>query len=230
MGRTGTYSASKHGIMALTKSLADEGKPYHIKVSAICPGAVADELVDASREEILHSEKISPFDIAETAIYLATLGVYTVVHQIVGIGWERIGEREERMACWFPVLAQRAVSEDPCWTRAVGDQSGHPRERKTSKLGRIIRGGARWKRVVRVPRAPYEARYIENSESPLLFFPDNGKTNKSILMPDPIPLGKTNRSMFSLTPFPPAPVSSGRECPESTLRQDFHAGSDHPAK
>lgn len=35
---TGTYSASKHGIMALTKSLADEGRPYHIKVSAICPG------------------------------------------------------------------------------------------------------------------------------------------------------------------------------------------------
>lgn len=80
---TGTYSASKHGIMALTKSLADEGRPHHIKVSAICPGGVADELVDASPEEILRSEKISPFDIAETAIYLATLGKYSVVHQIV---------------------------------------------------------------------------------------------------------------------------------------------------
>lgn len=80
---TGTYSAAKHGIMALTKSLADEGKPYYIRVSAICPGAVADKLVDASPEEILRSEKISPFDIAETAIYLATLGPYSVVHQIV---------------------------------------------------------------------------------------------------------------------------------------------------
>jgi 3-oxoacyl-[acyl-carrier protein] reductase len=80
---TGTYSASKHGIMALTKSLADEGRPYHIKVSAICPGGVADELVDASPEEILRSEKIDPFDVAETAIYLATLGKYSVVHQIV---------------------------------------------------------------------------------------------------------------------------------------------------
>jgi len=39
---TGTYSASKHGIMALTKSLADEGRPHHIRVSAICPGGVAD--------------------------------------------------------------------------------------------------------------------------------------------------------------------------------------------
>ncbi|NOS78649.1 MAG: SDR family oxidoreductase [Nitrospira sp.] len=80
---TGTYSASKHGIMALTKSLADEGRAYNIKVTAICPGGVADELVDASPEEILRSEKIDPFDIAEAAVYLATLGKYTVVHQIV---------------------------------------------------------------------------------------------------------------------------------------------------
>lgn len=80
---TGTYSASKHGIMALTKSLADEGRPHHIKVSAICPGGVADDLVDASPEEILRSEKIDPFDVAETAVYLATLGKYTLVHQVV---------------------------------------------------------------------------------------------------------------------------------------------------
>jgi len=80
---TGTYSASKHGIMALTKSLADEGRAYKIKVSAICPGGVADELVDALPEEILRSEQISPYDIAATAVYLATLGPYTVVHQII---------------------------------------------------------------------------------------------------------------------------------------------------
>ena len=67
---TGAYSASKHGIMALTKSLADEGRPFHIKVSAICPAGVADELVDASSEEILRSEKIDPYDIAETGSLL----------------------------------------------------------------------------------------------------------------------------------------------------------------
>ena len=80
---TGTYSMSKHGIMALTKSLADEGRPHHIKVSAICPGGVADDLVDASPEDILRSEKIDPFDVAEAAVYLATLGKYSVVHQVV---------------------------------------------------------------------------------------------------------------------------------------------------
>ena len=80
---TGAYSASKHAIMALTRSLAEEGKAHRIKVSAICPAGVAEDLVDASPEEILRSEKISPFDIAETALYLATLGPYAVVHQIV---------------------------------------------------------------------------------------------------------------------------------------------------
>ena len=80
---TGTYSASKHGVMALTRSLAEEGRPFNIRACAICPGGVADELVDASEEEIMRSEKINPFDIAETAVYLATLGKYAVVHQIV---------------------------------------------------------------------------------------------------------------------------------------------------
>jgi len=69
--------------MSLTKSLADEGRPHHIKVSAICPGGVADGLVDASPEEILRSEMIDPFGVAETALYLATLGKYSVVHQVV---------------------------------------------------------------------------------------------------------------------------------------------------
>lgn len=80
---SGTYSASKHGIMALTKSLADEGRPYHIKVSAICPGGVADELVDTSPADIERSQKIDPFDVAEAAVYLSTLGKYAVVHQLV---------------------------------------------------------------------------------------------------------------------------------------------------
>lgn len=80
---TGTYSASKHGIMGLTKALADEARAHQIRVCAICPGGVADELVDASPEEIHQSGKISPFDIAETAIYLATLGPHAIVHRII---------------------------------------------------------------------------------------------------------------------------------------------------
>jgi 3-oxoacyl-[acyl-carrier protein] reductase len=80
---TGAYSASKYGIMGLTKALADEGRQYGIKASAICPGGVADDLVDASLKEIERSGRISPYDIAETAIYLATLGPNAVVHHVI---------------------------------------------------------------------------------------------------------------------------------------------------
>ena len=80
---TGAYSASKHGIMGLTKAMADEGRHHGIKVCAICPAGVADELVDASPEEILASGAISPFDVAETAVYLSTLGAHSIVRQVV---------------------------------------------------------------------------------------------------------------------------------------------------
>jgi len=80
---TGAYSASKHGIMALTKAMADEGRQHGIKVCAVCPGGVADELVDAPLEEIERSGAISPFDVAETCVYLATLGRHTIVQQVV---------------------------------------------------------------------------------------------------------------------------------------------------
>ncbi|RMH03136.1 MAG: SDR family oxidoreductase [Nitrospirae bacterium] len=80
---TGAYSASKHGVMGLTKALADEGRPYGIKVCAICPGRVAHELVDASVEERIRSEAIDPYDVAETAIYLATLGPNAIVHRLI---------------------------------------------------------------------------------------------------------------------------------------------------
>lgn len=80
---TGVYSASKFGLMGLTKALAFEGRPYGIKVCAICPGGVANELVDASPREIERSRLINPFDIAETAVYLATLGPHAIVHQVI---------------------------------------------------------------------------------------------------------------------------------------------------
>lgn len=88
---TGIYSMSKYGVMGLTKTLADEGRQYNIKVCAICPGGVASSLVDASPEEIERSQSLSPFDIAEAAIYLATLGPNAIVHQVtvdrLGADW-----------------------------------------------------------------------------------------------------------------------------------------------
>ena len=35
-------------------------------------------------------------------------------------------QEEWRVACWSPVLAQRAVADSPRWPRAVGFQTGDP--------------------------------------------------------------------------------------------------------
>ncbi len=65
---TGTYSVSKFGMMALTQSLADEGKPLGIRATAVCPALVATPMTGASRKEAL-----LPEDIAKTVLYLLRL-------------------------------------------------------------------------------------------------------------------------------------------------------------
>ncbi len=80
---TGLYSASKFGIMGLTRALADEGRAHKIKVCAICPAGVADELVDAPPKTIEASQLISPFDVAETVVFLATMGPHAIVQQVI---------------------------------------------------------------------------------------------------------------------------------------------------
>ena len=63
--------------------LARENFLFGLIDQLICDAAGTDELVDKSKEEILASKKIDPFDVAETAVYLATLGPHTIVRQIV---------------------------------------------------------------------------------------------------------------------------------------------------
>lgn len=42
----------------------------------------------------------------------------------VGFLKDTAGQSEMEVPCLVSLLAQRAVSEDPRWTRAVGDQTG----------------------------------------------------------------------------------------------------------
>lgn len=65
---TGTYSASKFGVMGLTQALADEGKADDIKVTAICPAMVATPMTGVSGANYLQPE-----DIAETVLFLLRL-------------------------------------------------------------------------------------------------------------------------------------------------------------
>lgn len=42
------YTASKHGVLGLTRALAVEMRPYNVTVNAICPGYVDTPMTDAS--------------------------------------------------------------------------------------------------------------------------------------------------------------------------------------
>lgn len=86
--RYAPYCAAKAGVIGLTKSLAREFAPQHIRVNAIAPGPVATAMVslDHMSAEWLEKELAipqhrlgAPEDIAATALFLASdlSGFYT---------------------------------------------------------------------------------------------------------------------------------------------------------
>lgn len=75
------YCASKGGVIALTKAMAIDCAPLHIRVNCICPGPVATPLFDrfTSEEErsaIVHAVPLqrvaNPEEIARVVVFLAS--------------------------------------------------------------------------------------------------------------------------------------------------------------
>jgi 3-oxoacyl-[acyl-carrier protein] reductase len=78
----GGYTASKHGVMGVTKSLAVEAQEHGIRVSAVLPGAVYTELAAAARPDLDPSVLLHPEDIADAVLYLLSLSDRAAVDQI----------------------------------------------------------------------------------------------------------------------------------------------------
>ena len=76
------YTATKHGVMGLTKSLAAEVQEYGICVSAILPGGVDTDFIGAARPDLDRSILIPPEDIAKTVLFMLSLSDRTMVDQI----------------------------------------------------------------------------------------------------------------------------------------------------
>ena len=76
------YTASKHGVMGLTKSLAEEAQEHGISVSVILPGGVDTEFAYRARPDLDRSILIPPEDISRTVIYILTLSDNSMVDQI----------------------------------------------------------------------------------------------------------------------------------------------------
>jgi len=74
------YSASKAGVICLTKSMALQMAPYHVNVNAICPSPVKSNMTDEWGEKAIaeFTAKIpfkkfaEPQDIAEAICFLAS--------------------------------------------------------------------------------------------------------------------------------------------------------------
>ena len=63
------YNVSKSGVAGLTEILAVEGKPYHIRVCAVSPGAIDTDML---RQAAPHLKAgMTPTDLAEILLYLA---------------------------------------------------------------------------------------------------------------------------------------------------------------
>jgi 2-dehydro-3-deoxy-D-gluconate 5-dehydrogenase len=76
------YTAAKHGVTGLTKTLSNEWAKHGINVNAIAPGYVATELTESLKQDPVRSKAIlgripagrwgSPEDIAGAALFLAS--------------------------------------------------------------------------------------------------------------------------------------------------------------
>jgi len=75
-----SYNASKAAVHQMTKSLAAEWAPYHIRVNALAPGYVKTEMAAVDRpefrrmwiEDSVQQRYATPEEIAPSVIYLAS--------------------------------------------------------------------------------------------------------------------------------------------------------------
>ena len=76
------YTASKHAVMGLTKSLAAEVQGQGIRISAILPGGVDTQMATDARPDLNREELLQPEDIAQGVLYLLSLSERAAVDQI----------------------------------------------------------------------------------------------------------------------------------------------------
>jgi 3-oxoacyl-[acyl-carrier protein] reductase len=81
-GNQSAYTASKHAVTGLTKSLAVEAQPYNIRVSVIDPGGTDTALVAAARPDLDRSILMQPEDIAYAVLFLLGLSERAAVDEI----------------------------------------------------------------------------------------------------------------------------------------------------
>ena len=77
------YTASKHALLGMTKSLAAEYYQENIRVHAIAPGGVYTNMVKVSRPDLTGEGMIQPEEVAEIIEFLLTHRGNAVIDEIL---------------------------------------------------------------------------------------------------------------------------------------------------
>ena len=87
------YSASKAGVIGLTKALAKEVAPSNIRVNCVAPGVVMTDMMQSFDEETLKElteetplQKLgTPKNIADAVVFLASSKAEFITGQVLGV-------------------------------------------------------------------------------------------------------------------------------------------------
>ena len=89
------YSASKGGVVSMTRAMALELAPYNIRVNAIAPGTTDTaqprygnteaELIEMARTIPLGGKMLAPDQIARTAVFLASEDASAITGQVLHV-------------------------------------------------------------------------------------------------------------------------------------------------
>jgi NADP-dependent 3-hydroxy acid dehydrogenase YdfG len=80
------YSASKHGMVALTHSLNEEEMDYNIRACVICPGEVNTPIIDLRPEPVSQerrAEMLQPEDVSAAALFVAGLPARVCIPELI---------------------------------------------------------------------------------------------------------------------------------------------------
>lgn len=77
------YTASKHALLGMTKSIAREYYKEGIRVHALCPGGVYTDMVKVSRPDLTPDGMIMPEEIADAVLFLLQNRGNAVIDEII---------------------------------------------------------------------------------------------------------------------------------------------------
>src|ERR1700722_3684448 len=77
----GIYCASKWGLLGLTECMAEDLRPYGIRVSAVCPGSVATDFSPVGKKD--PSKMLQPEDVAHAVSMILTQAPQSFISEVL---------------------------------------------------------------------------------------------------------------------------------------------------